>query len=667
MDLNPAQHEAVTTIDGPLLILAGPGSGKTFVLENRISYMKEKKIPSSSLLAITFSRKAAEEMKERITKRVGHQYASNLWMSTFHALCSHILRKHTKFLTFLPFKLSRDFTIYTKENSIKLLKTILKNFSIDSKQYPINTIYTMISLLKNELITPSALEQNQPPNPYIDRENTKNITNEAKRLLPKQKFIDLYKAYQNELNRNNALDFGDLLVFTIHLFQYHPRILEQYQKRYRYIMVDEYQDTNRAQYALISLLAKAHRNIAVVGDDFQSIYRFRGGDIRNILYFDKEFPDAKTVKLEENYRCTSSILSAATQIISHNSNQRKKNLFTMKEVDSKIQYYCGTTEYSEAKYIRNQILSYIKMGYEFHDVAVLFRTNNQAKPIEDVFKDASIPYRVAGGTRFFDKMEIQDIMAYLRFLKNPSDLQSFSRIVNTPKRGIGKDVIESILELARNDLGDILHVLDSLDLVSFSSRSQKGLKNFIQLIHDLKKASSTMSCGHFLSYFLIRSGYLPYITSYKNEKTTDRLKSVSELLSIAIEFENHSAKGTFFSFLQHLEDHLEFDEKTYPNSVRLMSIHASKGLEFPIVFICGMEEKIFPHMHSKSKEEIEEERRICFVAFTRAISHLHLTRTEVRIAWGQPSYNEPSRFLYEFNQSLLREHTPLPPDPKQFY
>ncbi len=632
--LNEMQRRAVLKTNGPLLLLAGAGSGKTRVLTHRIAHMIEDKgIYEGNILAITFTNKAAKEMKERVEALIGG-IASSMWISTFHSACVRILRRDINKINY-----TRDFVIYDSADQKTVIKECLKELDISDNAYPIRYVQSVISSAKDKLLTPEKYS-----NLYYSDFHLKKICN-------------IYELYQKKLVSNNALDFDDLILKTIELFENNPDVLDYYQKRFEYIMVDEYQDTNKAQYKFISLLSKGHRNLCVVGDDDQSIYKFRGADIRNILDFEKEFTDAQVIKLEQNYRSTKTILEAANNVIKSNMGRKSKRLWTANDEGEKINYYKGQSEREEADFVVREIEQKSKYDKRrFSEFAVLYRTNAQSRIIEDSLMKNNIPYRIYGGLKFYDRKEIKDIIAYLRVIQNPLDDVSLLRVINTPKRGIGNKSIEKLQGIA-NDRGEKLFntILDINKIGSFSKRAAGGINSFLDVVtkHIVNKGS--LKVTEIIENVLNESGY---IQELKNENTIEaktRIENLGEFMSVAMEFENTSETNTLEEFLGNISLSSDLDNlKDEDDTVTLMTLHSAKGLEFPVVFMVGMENNIFPSSKSITEdEELEEERRLCYVGITRAKEELYLTHASMRTLYGRTNVNPVSMFLNEIPQDLM--------------
>ncbi|SHJ99062.1 DNA helicase PcrA [Paramaledivibacter caminithermalis] len=632
--LNEKQREAVENIRGPLLILAGAGSGKTRVLTHRIAYLiEEKGVYEGNILAITFTNKAAKEMKERVEGLIG-SIASNMWISTFHSACVRILRRDIDKIDY-----TRDFVIYDTADQRTVIKECLKELNLDEKSYPIKYIQSVIGDAKDKLLTPQKYSELN----YSD--------------FRMKSLCDLYELYQKKLVSNNALDFDDLILRTIELFEKNPKVLDFYQRKFEYIMVDEYQDTNKAQYKLVSMLSRVHRNLCVVGDDDQSIYKFRGADIRNILDFEKDFHDAKVIKLEQNYRSTKTILEAANNVIKENMGRKRKRLWTANDEGEKINYYKGQTERDEADFVVREIEK--KSKYEkrkFSDFAILYRTNAQSRVIEDSLMRNNIPYRIYGGLKFYDRKEIKDIIAYLRVIQNPIDDVSLLRVINTPKRGIGNKTIERLKEIA-DQRGEKLFntMLDINEIGGFSKRVTAGINSFLDVVTKYIVNKDEFKITEIIENVLKETGYIEELKNENTVEATTRIENLGEFMSVAMEFENNSEINTLEEFLGSISlssdlDNLEDDD----NTVTLMTLHSAKGLEFPVVFMVGMEDGVFPGSRSMvDDEELEEERRLCYVGITRAKEELYLTHASMRTLYGRTNVNPVSRFIDDIPQELL--------------
>lgn len=633
--LNPQQRKAVETVDGPLLIMAGAGSGKTRVLTHRIAYLLyEKRVPAWNILAITFTNKAAREMKERISMLVGPE-AENIWISTFHALCVRILRKDIE-----KIGMGSSFTILDAPDQLTAIKQVMKELNLDEKKFDPKGILAAISRAKNELKTAADVERMMPHN--VD---------------PFQSVvIDVYKQYEEKLRKNNALDFDDLIMKTIELFDTAPDVLEFYQRKFQYIHVDEYQDTNHAQYVLIKKLSDLHNNICVVGDSDQSIYKWRGADIGNILSFEHDYPDAKVILLEQNYRSTKTILQAANEVIANNKNRKEKTLWTDNEQGNKITYYRAETEQDEAYFIVDQVKKMVENGERYGNIAVLYRTNAQSRVIEEVLVKANVPYTIVGGMKFYDRKEIKDLLAYLRLIANRDDDISFERIINVPKRGIGASSLEKIMRYASAHGLTMMEALDEVEAIGLSKRAQNAVLEFAELIANFEKMQDYLTVSELIEEVLDKTGYREMLKNERTLEAQSRLENLQEFLSVALEFEKHSEDKSLLAFLTDLSlmtdiDQLDDNEQ---DAIALMTLHAAKGLEFPIVFLIGMEEGVFPHTRAlMDEDEMEEERRLAYVGITRAEKQLFLTNCRMRTLYGRTSMNDESRFIQEIPDELI--------------
>ncbi|PGK51408.1 ATP-dependent DNA helicase PcrA [Priestia megaterium] len=657
MKLNQQQLQAVNTTEGPLVIVAGAGSGKTRVLTERTVKILENGAQPHEILAVTFTNKAKREMEERIDARLGTAISKSIWIGTFHSMCVRILRRHGHLLSQHP-KLNQNFTIYDASDATSLMKKVIVNdLKLDVKKVTPRDILPHISMMKNEMIDIHTIETNTPSHSYVDWKKVRDVLTKGLPYNHKDVILDAYRFYQKRLWENNGMDFDDLISNTVLLFSQHPQVLKFYQQKLRYISVDEFQDTNHTQYILIKLLASHHRNLCVVGDDGQSVYGWRGADVRNILDFEKNYPDATLVMLEENYRCGPYILQAANEVISRNKQQRKKKLYTSKTDGEKIHYYHAANQNDEARYIANEIQKLERMvnAYSYKNFAILFRTNSQSRPFEEAFMRASIPYQMIGGLKFFQRAEIKDVIAYLQFILNPSDTISFERIISVPKRGLGKTTVERIIE---HSMQNSLTVLESLQSLQFKGKALESVHRFVTLIENYQLKTASMPIGDLLSELLVDSGYLSMLKASKDPRAEERIENIAELISIAMEMQTEE-NASLQEFLEHVSLHSDIDDATDENAVKLLTLHSAKGLEFPVVFICGMEEGIFPHQRSLREGDIEEERRLAYVGITRAEDILYLTHAFSRQQWGKEEKNEPSRFLYEFNKELIHPDFPL--------
>ena len=635
--LNAEQREAVFHTEGPLLILAGAGSGKTRVLTHRIAYLiEEKGINPWNILAITFTNKAAGEMRERVDDIVGFG-SESIWVSTFHSTCVRILRRHIDRLGY-----DNNFTIYDSDDQKTLMKDVCKLLQIDTKTYRERTILSAISSAKDEMVTPEEYELNA----YGD--------------FSKKKIAEAYKEYERQLKANNALDFDDLLVKTVQLFQTQPEILEYYQDRFRYIMVDEYQDTNTVQFKLISLLAAKYKNLCVVGDDDQSIYKFRGANIQNILSFEKEFEDTKVIKLEQNYRSTSTILDAANAVIKNNVGRKAKSLWTENGEGEKIQFRQFDTAYDEAEYIVGDIRERVDNGKAAYcDHAVLYRTNAQSRLFEEKMITANIPYKIVGGVNFYARKEIKDLLAYLKTIDNGKDDLAVRRIINVPKRGIGLTTVNRITEAAQQRGISFYEALCSADLVPGLGRSISKLESFAAMIEYFRKEAEHLSITELMEEILTETGYVEELKAEGEEEAEARLQNIDEFLNKIAAYEESCEEElpTLSGFLEEVAlvaDIDSLDEES--DYVVLMTLHSAKGLEFPYVYLAGMEDGIFPSYMTITADdptEIEEERRLCYVGITRAKKELAMTCARRRMIRGETQYNKMSRFLKEVPPQLL--------------
>ncbi|MBU5592064.1 DNA helicase PcrA [Clostridium sp. MSJ-4] len=631
--LNKEQYDAATTIEGPLLILAGAGSGKTRVLTYRIAHMIEDlNIYPSQVLAITFTNKAGEEMRERVRSLIG-ETVDSMWISTFHSSCVRILRREIDKLGY-----KKDFTIYDSYDQKALVKQCMEELKISDKDITENEIIGKIGKAKDNLTTASAYK----------RQNESNFR--------ENKIADLYELYQKKLKSNNALDFDDLIFKTVELFTSNQEVLEFYQRKFKYIMIDEYQDTNKAQYEFVRLLAKGHRNICVVGDDDQCIYQWRGADIRNILDFEKDYPEAKVIKLEENYRSVENILNAANTVIKNNSERKNKVLRTSNSQGEKIKIYRAYSDMDEAQFVSSEIKRLIKSEERNHkDFAILYRTNAQSRIFEDTFMKSDIPYRIIGGLKFYDRKEIKDIMAYLKFINNPDDEISLRRIVNVPKRNIGDTTCSKLQEFAISIEDSLYNVMmDAESIPGLTQRNINAILKFTELVDDLMVMKEQMPVSHFIEYILNQSGYMKELEKSNNPEDRSRIENLEELVSAAVEFERTSEEKSLSAFLEKttlVSDIDNFDQNA--DTVVLMTVHSAKGLEFPVVFMVGMENGIFPGSASlNDPREMEESRRLCYVGITRAKEKLYMTSAEVRRVFGRAVSYGQSDFVEEINPEL---------------
>ena len=630
--LNDKQYEAVVSTEGPCLVIAGAGSGKTKVLTHKIAYlMGEKNIKPWNILAITFTNKAANEMKERVEKLVG-DVAKDMWIGTFHSICVRILRKQIDRIGF-----DSSFIIFDTSDQKTLIKQILKSQDLDDKIFTDKSVLYEISNAKNEMLEPAQ---------YAVR---------ASGDFRKEKIAEVYKIYQKRLKENNAIDFDDIINFTIKILMDNPDLLEYYSNKFEYVLVDEYQDTNKAQFTLVTLLASKFGNITVVGDNDQGIYSFRGADITNILNFEKDFPGTKIIKLEQNYRCTQSILNAANEVIKNNENKYEKKLWTSNERGTLPKVYRGDDEYDEANYIVKQINTLKREEYyKYSDFAVLYRMNSQSRSIEDILRRENIPYKIVGGLKFYERKEIKDIIAYLRLIQNTSDNLSLTRIINEPKRGVGKTSLDNVQQIAATkgiSMFDVIKNSDSYGL----NRVFSNTREFINVMEDLRSKKDSISISELIKETLNKTGYTKALELENTVEAENRIENLDEFLTVAIEFEEESADNSLSEFLEGITLSSDLDNvEDAEESVTLMTLHSAKGLEFPVVFLVGMEEGIFPGYKSIGEEkELEEERRLCYVGITRAKENLFLTCAKQRTIFGSTSYNSVSRFVKEIPANML--------------
>ena len=629
--LNDKQKEAVLKTDGPCLVIAGAGSGKTKVLTHKIAYQIACGAKPWNILAITFTNKAANEMKERVEKLVGND-AKDIWMGTFHSICVRILRKYIERIGF-----GQDFVIFDTSDQKTLIKDCMKALKIDDKAFTDKSVISEISNGKNEMLEP------------------KNYSIKYAGDYRRETIAKIYEMYQRKLKENNAIDFDDIINFTIKILKENTDVLEYYTEKFKYILVDEYQDTNKSQFMLVSLLASKFNNITAVGDNDQGIYSFRGADVTNILNFQKDFSGTTLIKLEQNYRCTGNILKAANAVIKNNENKFDKKLWTENEDGNLPCIYCGDDEYDEANYIVQQI-EHLKREeyYKNSDFAILYRMNAQSRAIEDILRREDIPYKIIGGLKFYERKEIKDIIAYLRLIQNTSDNLSLKRIINEPKRGIGKTSIEKIEELSENSGSSMYSIIKDaqeygLNRVSINSRE------FIEQIEELREKKDSLKISELIKETLKNTGYTKALEQENSVEAETRIENLEEFLTVAIEFEHESADNTLQEFLEGITLSSDIDgmEDT-EDSVTLMTLHSAKGLEFPTVFLVGMEEGIFPGYKSIGEPvALEEERRLFYVGITRAKQYLYLTCAKHRTIFGSTSYNQISRFVEEIPDELL--------------
>ncbi|KRL62645.1 ATP-dependent DNA helicase PcrA [Lentilactobacillus diolivorans DSM 14421] len=640
--LNKDQKDAVIHTEGPVLIMAGAGSGKTRVLTHRVAYIIEHNhVMPWNILAITFTNKAAREMRERVSKLLG-EGGNDVWVSTFHALCVRILRRYIDVLGY-----NRAFTIADTSEQRTLVKRVLRELNIDPKKFDPRSILGSISNAKNDLLTPKAFRQ--------------------KAVSAFDKIVaDVYDRYQSELKQNQSLDFDDLIMVTIELFDSHPDVLAYYQDKFHYIHVDEYQDTNEAQYRLVNTLAQKNRNICVVGDADQSIYGWRGANMQNILDFKKDYADAHVTLLEQNYRSTKTVLAAANSVIAHNDNRADKNLWTENEQGEQISYYRGQTENDEARYVVAKIQEEMaKAKRDYGSFAILYRTNAQSRVIEETLLKSNIPYTMVGGHKFYDRKEIRDALSYLTLLGNPDDSMSFERVINEPKRGVGQASIERLRVFANDHGWSLLEAAKNIDLANeISTRAKNSIGGFEQMVSLIAAKLDTMSITEIAQEILDQSGYLSTLKASKSLESQSRLENLEEFISVTQKYDSENQGETgqqnLVNFLSDLalvsdQDDLEDDNA----QVTLMTLHAAKGLEFPVVFIMGMEEGLFPLSRAAQDEsELQEERRLAYVGITRAKEKLYITNAYSRMLYGRRQTNPESRFVNEIKPELLHYDNP---------
>ena len=631
-ELNNKQKEAVENTEGPVLVIAGAGSGKTKVLTHKIAFLiQEKQVKPWNILAITFTNKAANEMKQRVENLLSDS-SNDIWMGTFHSICVRILRRYIDRIGF-----DSSFIIFDTSDQRTLVKDCLKELKVDDKLFTDRAVLSEISNAKNEMLEPKAY-------------SVKYANDFRKETIGK-----VYELYQKRLRENNAIDFDDIINYTIKILTENQDVLEYYTEKFKYVLVDEYQDTNKAQFMLISILASKYGNITVVGDNDQGIYSFRGADISNILNFERDFPGTKIIKLEQNYRCTGNILKAANAVIKHNETKYDKQLWAENNEGNIPCIYSGDDEYDEASYIINQI-RFLKTEeyFKFSDFAVLYRMNSQSRAIEDILRREDIPYKIIGGLKFYERKEVKDIIAYLRLIFNPSDNMSLKRIINEPKRGIGKTSLDNIAKISEetgNSMYDIIKNAEKYGL----NRVYLNSREFIEAIEELRSKKDNMLISDLIKETLKKTGYTKALELENTVEAETRIQNLDEFLTVAIEFEEESADNTLAEFLEGITlssdvDNLEDEEE----SVTLMTLHSAKGLEFPVVFLVGMEEGIFPGYKSIGEpKELEEERRLFYVGITRAKQYLYLTCAKRRTIFGSTSYNSISRFVKEIPSELL--------------
>lgn len=631
--LNEKQYDAVINSDGPCLVIAGAGSGKTKVLTHKIAYlMQEKNVKPWNILAITFTNKAANEMKQRVEAIVG-EAAKDMWIGTFHSICVRILRRYIDRIGF-----ESSFVIFDTSDQRTLIKDCLKQLNIDDKMFTDRSVQFEISNAKNEMLEPHT---------YSARANGD---------FRKEKIASIYELYQKRLKENNAIDFDDIINFTIKILTENPDVLEYYSEKFKYVLVDEYQDTNKAQFMLVSILAARYGNITVVGDNDQGIYSFRGADISNILNFEKDFPGTKIIKLEQNYRCTGNILNAANAVIKNNEVKYDKKLWTENEIGNLPQICQAEDEYDEARFIVQQI-NHLRREeyYKYSDFAILYRMNTQSRAIEEILVREDIPYKIIGGLKFYERKEIKDIIAYLRLINNSNDNLSLRRIINEPKRGIGKTSLDNVQQISEQNGISMYEVIKHAEEYGLN-RVFLNSREFIQVIEELKQEKDKLTVSELIKQTLNKTGYTRALETENTIEAENRIENLEEFLTVAIEFEEQSAENTLSEFLEGITlssdiDNMEEDQ----DSVTLMTLHSAKGLEFPVVFLVGMEEGIFPGYKSIGEpKELEEERRLCYVGITRAKNNLYFTCAKRRTIFGSTSCNAISRFINEIPSNLLQ-------------
>lgn len=632
-NLNTHQRQAVETPGGPLLVLAGAGSGKTRVLTHRVAFLiAAQGVKPQEILAITFTNKAANEMKDRIEALVG-PIARTMWISTFHAACARILRREAQQLGY-----QRNFTIYDASDQVRLVRRCLVELGLDIKRFPPKGIHAVISSAKNRLI--NAEEFSGMVENFFDDTVTKT-----------------YELYEKKLFANNAMDFDDLILRTVDLFRRFPERLEHYQKSFRHVLVDEYQDTNHAQYVLVNMFAHGHRNVCVVGDDDQSIYSWRGADVKNILEFEHDYPEAKVIKLEQNYRSTQTILSAANSLIHNNSERKSKDLWTDLGEGDPVRVIEVDDEHAEARFVAGEV-SRLQQdeGVSLSEIALFYRVNAQSRVIEDMLIRYGIPYRVVGGTKFYERAEIKDAMAYLLVLENPADSVSFTRIVNSPKRGLGKATITALTRFADAEGISLTDAsARAVEIADIRPAAMNALANFGSQMAALRETAASAPVAETLEEVLTSSGYLEALSAERTIEAEGRIENLQEFVGVAAEYDRRAPEGSMSEFLQEISLYTDMDKLVEEsNAITLMTLHNAKGLEFPEVFIIGAEEGVFPHSRSLEEQNLEEERRLCYVGMTRAMRRLYFTYTITRNLYGARNYNMASRFISELPEELVK-------------
>ena len=630
--LNDKQKEAVLSTEGPCLVIAGAGSGKTKVLTHKIAYlMQEKNVKPWSILAITFTNKAANEMKERVENLVG-DVAKDMWIGTFHSICVRILRRYIDRIGF-----TSSFIIFDSSDQRTLVKQCLKQLNVDDKMLNDRAVLSEISNAKNEMLEPDA---------YKLRTNNE---------MRKETIAKVYELYQKRLRENNAIDFDDIINYTIRILSENPDVLEYYSNKFEYVLVDEYQDTNKAQFTLVSILAALHGNITVVGDNDQGIYSFRGADITNILNFEKDFPGTKIIKLEQNYRCTQNILDAANAVIKNNETKYEKKLWTENGKGGMITVFRGNDEYDEANFIVENINKLRREEYmTYNDFAILYRMNSQSRSIEDILRRENVPYKIIGGLKFYERKEIKDTIAYLRLIQNPSDNLSLTRIINEPKRGIGKTSLDNVQQIAMQSETSMYDVIKRADEFGLN-RVFANSREFVSQIEELRAKKDNIKISDLIKETLNKTGYTKALEDEDTTEAETRLENIEEFLTVAMEFEEQMAENSLEEFLEGITLSSDLDNADdQEDSVTLMTLHSAKGLEFPVVFLVGMEEGIFPGYKSIGEpKELEEERRLCYVGITRAKQNLFISCARQRTIFGSTSCNQVSRFVKEIPKELM--------------
>lgn len=634
--LNEMQQKAVLQKEGPVLVLAGAGSGKTGALTVRIAHLLETGVKPWNILAITFTNKAAKEMKERVYKLV-EEAAQDIWISTFHATCVRILRREIHHLDY-----EGQFSIYDANDQEKLMREVFKqlDYSTTDKSFSVKGAMSIISSLKEEMVS------------WEDYIKTSDPSD-----LKASRIAKVYRAYQKRLKENNALDFDDLIYKTVILFRNHPDVLEKYQDRFQYIMVDEYQDTNTSQYELVYMLATKYKNLCVVGDDDQSIYGWRGANIRNILEFEKDFADTVVIKLEQNYRSTKKILEAANSVIHNNQTRKDKSLWTENDSGSILHIYKAENEYDEARFVAERTQEIVNEGRSYSDVAVLYRTNAQSRAVEDQFVKKNIPYRLFGGVRFYERKEISDVLSYLKVLSNPADTIALRRIINVPRRGIGETSIDRLVAFAEENNLTLFDALSRLDEITELKTRASKFRDFYEIIMGLQNEAATLSAAELIDAVVKRSGYFQSLMTEGTEEALSRIQNIDEFVNKAVEYDKTNPEGDLAGFLEEIALVADIDSyEAGDDKVVLMTLHSAKGLEFPYVHMIGMEEGMFPSFRAVmygGEKDIEEERRLCYVGITRAREELFLTHAKTRMQHGITQYNPPSRFLKEIPHDLV--------------